>query len=1344
MVIVLLVFTLDQVFGILPINPVAAAVTQFSFASAGDYGFSSAAKTVMSSMGSSGASFALGVGDLLYTQPTSTVNEKTWCNQFKTSIPNVELIVGNHETWETNSTDGGGSINKFVLDCPFTLGAETGTYGFRYYFDYPSTNPLARFIMVDPAIWNGTTSSSSLSYASGTANYNWVANAVDNARSNAIPWVIVVMHKICIGTGSQGCEVPMSFLTMLMNKRVDLILQGHDHTYQRSKQLTCATDGTYVSSCVANPGSSLTKGAGTVYVIDGTGGEGGGKTVSKPNTGYFAAYCCSTGTPLGYSLFTITSSSLLSTFVNTGGQTYKDSFTITGSSPPPNPSFTVSASPASVSFASGHSATSKITVNSVNGFAGTVSLSASVLPSSGLTALLNPSSFNVPKGGSASSTLTVSSSTWGNYVVNVTAVSGSLIGFTTVNVKVSDFSISANPSSLSFAVKSSASSTITVTSLNGFSGAVSLSATSSPSGISLSFTNGSVSVPTNSSASSILKVKSDKTGTYTVSVAGNAGGGLTHKVVLTVTVTTSQPAPDFGIMASPSSVAFNSGTSGGTTATLTGSSGFAGTLTITTVVNPSSGLSASCSPSSITLSSSTPSASSICTFVSSVTATYTVTVSASNGTLTRSTLVTVHVGDFSISVNPSTVSSAAGSSASATVTLSSIEQFTGTVALTVTPSSNSVSATVSPSSLTIASGGSATSTLSLGSNTAGTYTVQVTGASGSLSHSATVTYNVGAAPDFMISTSPTSVRVNAGTAGTSTITVSSLNGFNGAVSLTASVSPSTGLTCNLNPTSVTTPSGGSATSSLSCSGSAGTYTVTVTGTSGNLSHTAIVTYTVQDFTIAASPTSVSIIAGGAAGTSTITATGLNGFTGPVSLTSAVTGGTSGTTTCTLSPTSVTLGNSGTSTLSCSASPTASGSFTITVTGTSGSLSHNAIVTYNVGAAPDFTINANPSSVTTNLGVAGTSMITVGSQNGFNSAVALTATISPSSGLTCSLSPSNVTPTSGGSVTSTLSCTGATTGSYSVTVNGTSGSLSHSTTVTFHINGTSSNPPAYALVTSFGGQVYKYQNGTMTLIGQPVTTALRLIAWKPDGSYALIVGDSAVLLKWDGTTLTQISTSGVMSSGNDLNTVAWNPDGSYALMGGTDGDLLKYDGTSLTRVTDPNTHQIQGISWNPSGATALLVGNGGALFTYQSGTVAILNSGTTNDLYGVAWNPSGQYALISGANGSILRWDGTTVTVLNTSGLYPSTTIVRYVAWNSAGTQALLVGNAGGLVLSYDGTNLSVLTSGTSNGLFSLAWSGATATIVGNGGTMLTYSSGSFNTLATGVTTDLRGIAWKPT
>ena len=149
-----------------------------------------------------------------------------------------------------------------------------------------------------------------------------------------------------------------------------------------------------------------------------------------------------------------------------------------------------------------------------------------------------------------------------------------------------------------------------------------------------------------------------------------------------------------------------------------------------------------------------------------------------------------------------------------------------------------------------------------------------------------------------------------------------------------------------------------------------------------------------------------------------------------------------------------------------------------------------------------------------------------------------------------------------------------------------------------------------------------------------------------------------------------------------------------------------------------------------------------MLSYQN-VVTILTSGTTSDLYGIAWNPNGQYALASGANGAVLKYNGT-ASLFNTSGLYPATTIVRFIAWNSAGTQALLVGNAGGLVLSFNGSSLSALSSGTSNGLFSVTWSGNTATIVGNSGTLLTYSNGVFKTVTTGVTSNLRGIAWKPT
>src|SRR5438105_10368277 len=97
----------------------------------------------------------------------------------------------------------------------------------------------------------------------------------------------------------------------------------------------------------------------------------------------------------------------------------------------------------------------------------------------------------------------------------------------------------------------------------------------------------------------------------------------------------------------------------------------------------------------------------------------------------------------------------------------------------------------------------------------------------------------GAAADFSVTASPTSVTTTAGTAATSTITVAPTGGFTGTVALTSSISPSTGLTCTLTPSSITL--GASQTSTLSCNGSAGTYTVTITGTEGSLSHSATAT-----------------------------------------------------------------------------------------------------------------------------------------------------------------------------------------------------------------------------------------------------------------------------------------------------------------------------------------------------------------------------------------------------------------------------------------------------------------------------------------------------------------------
>src|SRR5213594_1553747 len=80
-------------------------------------------------------------------------------------------------------------------------------------------------------------------------------------------------------------------------------------------------------------------------------------------------------------------------------------------------------------------------------------------------------------------------------------------------------------------------------------------------------------------------------------------------------------------------------------------------------------------------------------------------------------------------------------------------------------------------------------------------------------------------PDFTISNSG-SIAVQAGSSGTSTLTLSDQYGFGSTINL--QVTTQSGLTCTLDKTSVR----GSGTATLSGTGQPGSYTVTITATSG--------------------------------------------------------------------------------------------------------------------------------------------------------------------------------------------------------------------------------------------------------------------------------------------------------------------------------------------------------------------------------------------------------------------------------------------------------------------------------------------------------------------------------
>ncbi|HEV3037007.1 MAG TPA: carbohydrate-binding protein [Candidatus Angelobacter sp.] len=95
-------------------------------------------------------------------------------------------------------------------------------------------------------------------------------------------------------------------------------------------------------------------------------------------------------------------------------------------------------------------------------------------------------------------------------------------------------------------------------------------------------------------------------------------------------------------------------------------------------------------------------------------------------------------------------------------------------------------------------------------------------------------------PDFSLSATPASQSVTSGNSTSYTISVASLNGFNGTVSLSVTGAPS-GATANFSPSSIN--QSGSSTLNVSTVSSipAGSFTLTVTGTSGSLSHAASLT-----------------------------------------------------------------------------------------------------------------------------------------------------------------------------------------------------------------------------------------------------------------------------------------------------------------------------------------------------------------------------------------------------------------------------------------------------------------------------------------------------------------------
>jgi thermitase len=199
-----------------------------------------------------------------------------------------------------------------------------------------------------------------------------------------------------------------------------------------------------------------------------------------------------------------------------------------------------------------------------------------------------------------------------------------------------------------------------------------------------------------------------------------------------------------------------------------------------------------------------------------------------------------------------------------------------------------------------------------------------------------------ATADFSLGASPSSRTVITGGSTSYTVSVSGTNGFNGSVNLSLSGLPAGASGSFSGPAS---PGSSSTLSVSSGTAAAGTYSFTITGTFGSLSHQTSATLVVQpqgDFTLSTSPTSTSI----RRGNSTSYAIAINrvgNFADPVSFS---VGGLPSGASASFNPASTT-GTS--STLSIGTSFRAQrGSFYLTITGTAaGGVTRTAQVTLSI-------------------------------------------------------------------------------------------------------------------------------------------------------------------------------------------------------------------------------------------------------------------------------------------------------------------------------------------------------------------------------------------------------------
>jgi hypothetical protein len=193
-----------------------------------------------------------------------------------------------------------------------------------------------------------------------------------------------------------------------------------------------------------------------IYQISGTGITTSAVSLLDPaNTNFSGSFTQANNSAGNYVVFTTNSGVSGFTLTATPGPSNGsqrapvNGIQIIPSGAPPSPDFSINATPAALSIVPGAQISFTVSVAALNGFSGTIGLSASGLPT-GASASFSTASIT----GSGNATLSVSSTSstpLGAYIVSITGTSALLSRTTTISLNVTTASSGANSISINFA-----------------------------------------------------------------------------------------------------------------------------------------------------------------------------------------------------------------------------------------------------------------------------------------------------------------------------------------------------------------------------------------------------------------------------------------------------------------------------------------------------------------------------------------------------------------------------------------------------------------------------------------------------------------------------------------------------------------------------------------------------------------------------------------------------------------------------------------------------------------------------------------------------------------------------